>query len=139
MYTPCFRRHVPEFVLEGDDLGGDDDLLCQLGRDDDDALAAGENDVAGKHGRGADPDRPVDRRQDDVLEERRIPSPNARVEPLDLLQSIQVAGAGVEHHAGAGLGEDRVAQVVADEGAVGHLAEPIGDVNVPLLEHVDRP
>ena len=130
---------MPELVLEGDDLGGDDDFLRQVGRDDDDSLAAGQNDVAGKHGRRADPDRPVDRGQDDVLEERGIPAPDTGVEPLDLLQTVQVAGAGVEHHAGARLGEDRVAQVVADERAVGHLAEPVGNVDVALLEHVDRP
>ena len=44
-------------------------------------------DIAGEHGRRADPDRPVDRGQDDVLEERGIPAANTGVESLDLASS----------------------------------------------------
>ena len=51
----------------------------------------------------------------------------------------KVSDGAVEDDAVAGLGEDRVAQVVADERAIVNLAEAIGDVDVAGLQGVDGP
>ena len=74
-----------------------------------------------------------------VADGRRIPSPDERVEALDLRQTLEVADRAVENDAVAGLGEDGVSQIVADEGPVVDLAEAVGNVDVTRLESVDGP
>ncbi len=61
------------------------------------------------------------------------------VEVGDLAVLLGVADAAVEDEAGVGVGGDAVAQVGADEGAIGDLAIAVGDVDVTDAELVDGP
>ena len=66
------------------------------------------------------------------------PRTNA-LKPFDLRQPLDVADAAVKDDAITGLREDRVAEIVADQGAVDDLAHAVGDVDIALLQHVDGP
>jgi hypothetical protein len=73
------------------------------------------------------------------FDQRGVEAANEGVEAFDFPEAFQVADGAVEDDAVAGLGEDRVAEVVADEGSVSDFAEGIGDVDVAFLQRVDGP
>ena len=130
---------MSEPVAKRDPLGLFDDRLCQVGRDEDHPLALGEHDVAGQHGHVPDADRSVEPHQHHVPDRRGIPAADERVETLDLGEPLEVADRAVEDNPVARLGEDGIAEVVADQGPVVNLAETVGHVHIPALEGVDRP
>ena len=130
---------MAEPVAKHDPLGLVDNRLGEVGGNEDHPFALGQDDIAGQHGHVSDADGRVEPHEHHVPDGRRIPSPDERVEALDLGQTLEVADRAVENDAVAGLGEDGVAEVVADQGPVVDLAEAVGDIHITRLESVDGP
>src|SRR5262249_49075433 len=69
----------------------------------------------------------------------RVPSPDERVEAVDLGQTGEVAGRAVEDDTVARPGENGVTEIVTDECAFVDLPEAVGDVDITGLQRVDGP
>ncbi len=110
-----------------------------MGRNEGDALAGAEHDIARHHCRVPDADGNVDPYQGDVRDRGRIDS--AAIDRV--IGQFQDAGvvtdAAVDDHAGAGAAAGGGGEIVADEGAVVDLAEEIDHQHIVFLKLVDDP
>ena len=111
------------------------DPLHHVRRDEIDPLAVAQDDIAGHHGRAADPDRNVDAGHHQIVDGRWHGAPEVSGH-VDRRDALQVADGPVDDKAGAGRFPDVIGEIVPDDAAEGHAAR-VHDKNVAGLKQVD--
>ena len=99
-------------------------------------LTIAEHDISRHHGRCANPDRHVDAGEHHLANGCRMDAAEIG-RHLDRIDSLEVADAAVNHHAGLGGLINIRGQIVADESPALLLSEQVHNDHVAGLEHVD--
>src|SRR5260221_1521944 len=130
---------VTKFIPQLGDLGRKHHGIQEMGRNEDDAVFVGQHGIPGQYDGPADADGGVDGSQHHILDIGRVYSFYPAVESADLAKAGFVADAAVKDDPAVRPGIDGVAQVVPDEGALGHFQIPIRDIDIPFGKYIDGP